>query len=137
MPTRQTSLASSPTQPGYVRQTGIVTQHKRGVISTAVTLATAVTTIPTIPSSGTGDVVAYPTVVWAQVEAGQPNPVYFTVDGSTPTATNGMQLPTAPSMIPLPYPDQIKNSGAVSATNQQLQFFAPGATNVQFLFEYW
>jgi hypothetical protein len=79
----------------------------------------------------------FPTVVWLQVEAGQANTVYYTVDGSTPSATNGMVVPVAPAQICLPYSDCLDNTGAVSATNQQIQLFAAGATNVQALFEYW
>lgn len=125
------------TKTGAVGATGISTQHQRLSVSTAATIGSlcsggAVPLKPDPPGNP-----ETPTVVILQVEAGQANTVYYTVDGSTPTATNGFVVPVAPAQITLPYPDCLARSGAVSATNQQIQLFAAAATNVQALFEYW
>lgn len=123
--------------PGKVGATGISTQHQRLAVSTAATIGSlcvggAVPIKPDVPGNG-----LFPTSVTLQVEAGQANLVYYTVDGQTPTATNGIALPVAPAQIILPYSDCLSHTGAVSASNQQIQLFAAGATNVQALFEYW
>lgn len=125
------------TQPARVAKTGITTQHKRLSASTAAAIG-ALTTMPTITVGGGWDtMILYPTSVTLQVEAGQANKVYYTVDGSTPSAINGFEVPAAPGQIVLPYPELLKNAGTVSATNQQIQLFAAAATNVQALFEFW
>jgi len=118
-----------------VGATGISTQHKRISVSTAASLAALIAGgVPTKLGPNTGEVM-YPQAVWFQVETGG-GAVYYTVDGSTPSATNGMQLVTAPSQIRLPYPDHLRNTGTVTAANQQIQLFASSATNVQLLFEF-
>ncbi len=120
----------TPTAPGMFYATGIATQHDRGSAAAAATLGSLVT-IPTRADGHTPDAVTL------QVEAGQANTVYYTVDGSAPSAINGFSVPVAPAQLLLPYPQHLKNSGAVSATNQQIQLFAAAATNFQALFEWW
>jgi len=125
------------TIPGHVAATGIATQHKRVSAAVAATLGSLITGgVPTKTAGAPGEI-QYPRCVTLQVEAGAANTVYYTIDGSTPSATNGFVVPLAPAQLVLPYPDQLRNSGVVSATNQQIQLFAGGATNVQCLFEYW
>jgi hypothetical protein len=124
--------------PAHVGATGIATQHKRVSAAVAATLDALVSGgVPTKAQTlhGLGEIF-YPKIVTLQVESGQANKVYYTIDGSTPSATNGFELPVAPYREALPYPDHLKNTGAVSATNQQIQLFAAGATNVQALFEF-
>ena len=125
----------------HVGQTLIATQHQRLSASAAASIGSLCSggVVPKrVPTSKTSLSEALtPTVVTLQVEAGQANTVYFTIDGSTPSAINGMVVPVAPAQIGLPYPDLLANAGTVSATNQQIQLFAGGATNVQACFEYW
>lgn len=123
------------TLPGHVGATGVATQHKRLVAGAASSL-NALTSggVPT-RTGGPGETL-YPRCVTLQVEAGAANSVYYTIDGSTPSATNGLVVPVAPAQILLPYPDQLRNTGTVSATNQQIQLFSVGA-NVQALYEFW
>ena len=120
--------------PAHIAKTGITGQHQRATTGAAATLGSLVT-IPTLPGNVVGTT-KYPSIVTLQVEAGQANAVYYTLDGSTPSATNGIQLPAGPYREALPYPDLIANTGTVSATNQQIQLFSPGATFVQCLFEW-
>ena len=124
--------------PAHVGATGITGQHQRLSASAAATIGSLCSggVVPTFPGKNVGEI-RYPMIVTLQVESGAANTVYYTVDGSTPSATNGFVVPTAPAQITLPYPDLLKNSGTVSATNQQIQLFAGGATSVQALFEYW
>lgn len=121
--------------------TGIATQHQRLSAAAAASIGSlcsgAVVPKRVFTSSSSMAEAVTPTSVTLQVEAGQANTVYYTLDGSTPTATNGLVVPVAPAQIVLPYPDLLKNNGTVSATNQQIQLFAGAATNVQALFEYW
>lgn len=120
----------------HVAATGIATQHKRVSAGAAASLGSLISGGVPTRVGGPGEVL-YPRVVTLQVEAGAANTVYYTLDGSTPSATNGLVVPLAPAQLVLPYPDLLKNSGSVSATNQQIQLFAGGATNVQCLFEFW
>lgn len=124
------------TTPGHVAATGIATQHKRLVAGAAASL-NALTSggVPTRVGGPSGEVF-YPRCVTLQVEAGAANAVYYTLDGSTPSATNGLVVPVAPAQIMLPYPDLLKNTGTVSASNQQIQLFSVGA-NVQAFYEFW
>jgi hypothetical protein len=127
------------TFPGKVAKTGVATQHQRISAGAAASLGSLIPTtalVPTIPGGSVGEI-RYPSCVTLQVETGAANTVYYTLDGSTPSATNGLVVPVAPAQLMLPYPDLLKNSGTVSATNQQIQLFAGGATNIQCLFEYW
>ena len=126
------------TLPAHVGATGIATQHKRLSAAAAATLHTLTSGgIPTKQAGSPGEI-QYPRSVTLQVEAGQ-GKVYYTIDGQTPSAILGMEVPAAPGYIVFPYPDLLRNhiNGAVSATNQQIQLFAGGATNVQALYEYW
>jgi hypothetical protein len=122
--------------PAKIGATGITGQHQRLTVSTAAAIGTLCTggAVPLKPDSPGAPIT--PTVVTLQVETGG-GLVYYTVDGSTPSATNGMVVPVAPSQIVLPYSDCLTHTGAVSATNQQIQLFAPSSTSVQALFEYW
>lgn len=123
--------------PGHVGASGVATQHKRISASTAAALGALVSGGVPYKSGISGESRQYPSVVWLSVEIGATQTVYYTVDGSTPSATNGMVVPVQPAQILLPYPDLLKNTGTVTATNQQIQLYAAGATNVQCLFEYW
>jgi hypothetical protein len=127
------------TLPAHVGATGVATQHKRLSVAAAATLGALISGgIPTKPENPTGlGGVLYPRAVTLQVEAGGGFTVYYTLDGSTPSAINGLVVPVAPSQLILPYPDLLKNTGAVSATNQQIQLYAGGATPTQAFFEYW
>lgn len=124
------------TIPAKVGTTGITTQHQRLAATAAATIGSLCSgaRVPQYPGPNLGEIV-YPQSVSLQVEAAG-GAVYYTIDGSTPSATNGMQLPNAPGQIYLPYPTHLRNSGTVSASNQQIQLFAPVATNVQALFEF-
>ena len=129
------------TLPGHVGATGIATQHRRLSAAAAATLHTLTSggiPVKTSPGAAPGET-QYPRCVTLQVEAGAANTVYYTIDGSTPSATNGLVVPVAPAQIMLPYPDQLRNhiNGAVSATNQRIQLFAGAGTNVQALYEFW
>jgi len=125
------------TLPAHVGATGIATQHKRLAAGAAASIGSLVSGgVPTKPENPTGlGGVLYPRCLTLQVESGGAS-VYYTLDGSVPSATNGLMVPTAPNQILLPYPDLLKNTGAVTATNQQIQLFSAGAS-VQALFEYW
>jgi hypothetical protein len=126
------------TLPGHVGATGIATQHRRLSAAAAATLHSLTSGgIPTRtdPNGNT----LYPRCVTLQVEAGAAQTVYYTLDGSTPSAINGLVVPVAPAQLLLPYPDLLSNhkNGAVSATNQQIQLFAGGATSIQSFYEFW
>lgn len=123
-----------PTFTSLVHSPKVTGQHARASVSAAATLGSLVT-IPTIIQGATAPA-RKPDVVTLQVETGG-GAVYYTVDGTTPSATNGFLVPTAPAQLQLPYPDHLANTGAASATNQQIQLFASAATNVQCLFEWW
>jgi hypothetical protein len=106
--------------------------------------AAAAATLHTLTSGGIPTRTAngetqYPRAVTLQVEAGAAQTVYYTLDGSTPSATNGLVVPVAPGQVLLPYPDLLRNHvyGAVSATNQQIQLFAAAGTNTQAFYEFW
>lgn len=127
------------TLPAHVGATGIATQHRRLSAAAAATLHSLTTGGIPVKLSGAPGEIQYPRAVTLQVEAGAGNTVYYTLDGSTPTAINGLVVPVAPAQILLPYPTQLMNhiNGAVSATNQQIQLFAAGATSVQAFYEFW
>jgi hypothetical protein len=122
----------------HVGATGATGQHQRVSAAAAASLGSLCSgsAVPKLTGPNLGEI-RYPMAVTLQVEAGQANTVYYTVDGTTPTATLGFVVPVAPAQLTLPYPDQLRNSGTVSATNQQIQLFAASGTNVQVLFEYW
>lgn len=114
-----------------------VAQHFRLTTGVANTLAGLLAApVPAKLRPNTQEMVTA-TVVSLQVESGQANKVYVTIDGSAPSATNGFEVPSGPSFMVLPYPDQLKNTGAASLTNPEIQLFSPGATTVQALFEWW
>ncbi len=127
--------STTPTLPAAVAKTGITTQHKRLTTGAAATLDALVSGgLPKMTDSRGNSV--RPTVVTLQVESGG-GVVYYTVDGSTPSATNGLVIPIAPGQIQLPYPTHLQNTGAVSASNQQIQLFSAAPQSVQALFEWW
>lgn len=109
------------TLPAHVGATGIATQHRRLSVAAAATLHTLTSGGIPVKTSGAPGEVQYPRCVTLQVEAGAAQTVYYTVDGSTPSATNGLVVPVAPAQIMLPYPDQLRNhiNGAVSATDRK------------------
>ena len=121
----------------HVGQTLVATQHQRLTAGAAASIGSLSTggAVPTIPGGVIGTT-RKPSVVTLQVEAASANPVFYTIDGSTPSATNGLQMPGAPAQLILPYPDLLANSGTVTATNQQIQIFSAGAS-VQALYEWW
>ena len=121
----------------HVAPTGIATQHQRLTAGAAASIGSLSTggKVPTMPGNVIGTTLT-PSVVTLQVEAGSANPVYYTIDGSTPTATNGLLVPVAPAQLVLPYPDLLAHSGSVTATNQQIQIFS-AAASVQALYEWW
>jgi hypothetical protein len=123
---------------GHVPKTGVATQHQRLSASAAASIGSLCSggKVPTIPGHSVFETLT-PQVVTLQVEGGAANTVYYTIDGSTPSATNGFVVPVAPAQLVLPYPDLLANAGTVSATNQQIQLFAGGATPTQALFEWW
>lgn len=120
------------TVPAKVGQTK-VQMHYRWGVNTAVQLSALAQ--PRLSGPNVGEV-RTPQTVWLQVEAGQANNVYYTVDGTTPSATNGMQVPVAPAQIALPYPDQLRNTGTASTSNPQIMCYAAALTYVQVLYEF-
>lgn len=120
------------TRPGQVSFPVNVTLHARAAAAASAALAAKVT----IPSYKASDgVTVYPKMVRMQVEKAAAADTFYTLDGNAASATNGIQLPTAPDYEDLPYPDLLRNhvNGAVSASNPQICLFSAGA-NVQCLF---
>ena len=107
-------------------------KHARAVITNAAgTLASTISGgLPTISiADGEQTIVLQPTGVQLSIEsASAANKVYYTLDGTTPTATNGFELSSAPgaTFFPLGANTAIwanfKVLGSAAAVNTQCLF---------------